>query len=247
MSSASEFTGTLLQKGLEQTHARRFGEAGQLFLQALEQVESWPDGAERSHMLGTTADRCSLAGHPDIALMALGALLESSNAGQSQRYTADLLTLANSWNRLGRLNASARVNELALGCALERDQSADAASASTNLAMLDANEGYLSRALGRLQKSLELLKKESNPHTDAITRFALIWVVDAMEADPEIALTPAAALFTGLLEYVDDQRWGAVAPAFQRLVDRYLAAHPELNSEDWKREKFPRVFGEDSK
>lgn len=245
MDSSSKAAQAFLNRGIESTRARRFGEAGQRFLQALELIEAWPDGPERSRQLGFAADLFSSTGHPDLALMALQGLLESpERSGNPGQHCADLLTLANSWSRLGRAASSAAVNEVALAHALTHRRFADAASASTNLAMNEANSGCLPEALKRLQESLKLLANDSNPDTDAITRLSLIQVVDAMQADPAIALDASADLFTRLEPHVGPERWESVAPAFNRLVDRYVAAHPDLDAEAWRRKTFPVVFAD---
>jgi tetratricopeptide (TPR) repeat protein len=246
MGSAFKDAQTLLDRAIESTGLGRFGEAGKHFLEALKIIEAWPDGPDRSRQLGLTAHLCSSAGHPDLALMALQGLLESRERSRhpAQR-CADLLTLANSWSRLGRPTASAVVNEAALAHALAHQRFADAASAQTNLAINDANSGRLPEALKRLQESLKLLSNGSNPDTDAITRLSLLQVVDAMQAEPEIALGVSADLFGRLERHVGPERWKVAAPAFHRLVDRYLAAHPELDAEAWRRKTFPLVFKEE--
>lgn len=107
----------------------------------------------------------------------------------------------------------------------------------------DANSGRLPESLKRLRASLEFLAKEANPDTDAITRLSLLQVVDAMHSDPAIALDAAADLFTHLERHVGPDRWKVATPAFHRLVDRHLAAHPEIDAEAWKQKHFPLVFG----
>ena len=229
---------------IDATRAERFGDAGEQLLHALEAVERQPDSTTRARELGLLADLCSEAGHPDLALMALQGALESGERDdRPERYCADLLTLANSWQRLERVAAAASVNAAALSYAVKHERFADAASASTNLAMVAANDGRLQDALRRLQESLDFLRRESQPDTDAITRLVLIQVVDALQADPAIALDAAGDLFTRLEPHVGPERWAPVAPAFQRLVARYTAAHPELDGDAWKRERFPLVFG----
>ena len=177
--------------------------------------------------------------------MALQGALESGEGkDHPERYCANLLTLANTWRTLGRPSASAAVNKAALSYALKHRRFGDAASASTNLAIIDANEGRLSDALKRLQRSLDLLAQDSHPDTEAITRLTLIQVVDALQADPVIALDAASDLFTRLKSHVGPERWNPVAQVFNRLVERYVASHPDLDADAWKRMRFPFVFRE---
>jgi tetratricopeptide (TPR) repeat protein len=245
MNPLSKSVEELLDQAIESSRAQRFGEAGQQFLRAIEHIETWKDGHERSQQLGLTAHLCTRAGHPDLALMALQGLLESSERrSEPGHHCADMLTLANSWIGLGRPAASEAVNRAALAHALEHRRFADAASASTNLAMIAANSGRLPEALKRLQASLEFLAKDSNPDTDAITRLSLLVVVDALQADPAIALDASGDLFTRLKPHVGPDRWKSASQAFHRLVDRYLSSHPEIDAESWKRKTYPLVFGD---
>jgi hypothetical protein len=245
MGSTVEAAERLLDAGIEHTQARRFGAAGQRFLEALAALEALPPGADRSRLLGRAAHSFQSAGHPDLALMALQDNLDSAQSKDDPgRRCADLITLASSWIQLGQAAAGVTVNQAALDHALAHHRWADAASASTNLAGQAANRGDLSGALNRLQASLGWLALEALPDTDAITRLHLIQVVDAAQAPPEIALDAATDLFDRLHSYVGLQRWRGVAPAFHRLVERWLSLHPQPDADGWKRNRFPRVFGE---
>ena len=245
MGSTVEGVRQLLDAGIEHTQARRFGAAGQRFLEALTALEALPIGADRTRLLGRAADSFARAGHPDLALMALQDILDSDQSkADPGRRCADLLTLASSWTGLGQTAAAMAVNQSALEHALAHRRWADAACASTNLAGQAASRGDLSGALNHLQASLGWLAQEAHPDTDAITRLFLIQVVDAAQAAPEIALDAASDLFDRLESHVGPQRWRGVAPAFLRLVERWLALHPQPDDSIWKRNRFPRVFGE---
>jgi tetratricopeptide (TPR) repeat protein len=235
----------VLDRAIDLTRARRFGEAGELFFASLQLIEAKPAGPTRSRLLGAAADTYSSAGHPDLGLMAVQVLLESAERRKDPAsHCADLLTLANSWSRLGRESASYAVNEMALDHAIAHHGFADAASASTNLALRDANGGNLEKALERLQRSLGYLAKDSFPDTDAITRLTLLQVANAMEVDPTFALEASKDLFSRLAKHVGPQRWNSgPADAFHGLVARYLAKHPTLDADAWKRTNFPVVFG----
>lgn len=144
MGSTVEGVRQLVDAGIEHTQARRFGAAGQRFLEALTALELLPVGADRSRLLGRAADSFARAGHPDLALMALQDILDSEQSkADPGRRCADLLTLANSWNGLRQSAAAMAVNQSALDHALAHHRWADAASASTNLAGQAANRGDL--------------------------------------------------------------------------------------------------------
>lgn len=244
--SLNDTADRLINSAIELTRAQRYGEAGALLLNALEDLEATQPRIAASEQLRALSDICLRAGHPDLALMTLRQLLDISDGvlTPSQR-TADLLTLSSCWASLARPVTSTTVNESALAFAVEHALWADAASASTNLAALAASSGHLTMALERLQTSLGYLEKDNgNPSTDAITRLLLLRVTDALGSDPEPALLASTELFDRLEPEVGRDRWEDAAPAFHRLVERHLAAHPEINADAWKRETFPRVFGE---
>jgi len=77
MGIADRSAQALLDKGIESTRASRFGEAGLYFLQALELIESWPEGGDKSKELGVISELLFRTGHPDLAVMALQGLLEA--------------------------------------------------------------------------------------------------------------------------------------------------------------------------
>ncbi|SEM36635.1 hypothetical protein SAMN04489760_1124 [Syntrophus gentianae] len=238
----------LLDQGIESTRVGQYGKAGQQYLKAIEDIETWRDGPDRLQYLQFIGFICSRSGHPDLALIAMQKLLESKECSNNPKnYCTNLITLANSWNRLGRLAASYAVNKEVMTYALLHNDFSNAASASTNLAMLEANNGHLTEALKRLKKSLELLAMDSsNCDTDVNTRLALIQVVDALhDTDPSFALEASTDLFIRLKGNIGPERWEPVAPAFHRLVDRYLVAHPELDAQTWKQKTFPYIFGEE--
>lgn len=228
------------------SRAGRHGEAGQCLLAILAEIESPPVDAERYLALGMLANTCLRTGHPDLSLMALRALPTSAVPPiPPSRRCADRLTLANCWSSLGQTEAAREVNEAALQFAIEHGCWADAASASTNLGAIDANAGRLEQALARLQASLgHLAKDDGNHDTDAVTRLALLQVVDALGGDPAPALAASTDLFTRLEPWVGRERWAAASTAFHRLVERHLAAHPEIDADAWKRKTFPQVFGD---
>ena len=237
-----------LDRAADCSQSGQHGAAGVALLHALEVAESKSVGSDRTQQLSLLANLCERVGHPDLALMAIKDLLETVNeeSDPDQRCT-NLLALANSWYQLGQLTAAEVTNEAALAHALAHLRWADAASANTNLAIAAANSGRLQDAHKRLQRSLGYLKKDDgNPDTDAITRLALLNVVDALEVDPKPALDASRCLFTRLAPQVGAARWAQAAPAFHRLVDRYLAGHVELDPLTWKQHTFPAIYGDAS-
>ena len=61
----------VLDRGIDLTRARRFGEAGELFFKSLQLIEAKAPGRARSRLLGAAANAYSTTGHPDLGLMAV--------------------------------------------------------------------------------------------------------------------------------------------------------------------------------
>ena len=183
------------------------------------------------------------SGHHDLALAAVQDALVLDEQLQDHRHLAeDLLTQGNIQMQLGRVDDAEVSYERALARSLEHGHMDNAASASTNLAILLANSGRLPQAIARLQESLAYLLEQPHLPTEIHTRLALIQAVDAAQADAAIAVDAARGLFGRPATPVDAPQWQAVEEAFERCLGRYLAEHAELDAQAWKAETFPQLF-----
>ncbi len=233
-----------ISTGLAARSNGRLHEAGRYFQKALNEFARVPDPAQRRAVLGPAAQAFESSGHHDLALVAVQDALVLDEQLQDHRHLAeDLLTQGNIQMQLGRV-ADAEVSyERALASSLAHRHLDNAASASTNLAILLANSARLPLAIARLQESLAYLEEQPHLPTEIHTRLALIQAVDAAEADAAIAVDAARGLFTRPAAPVDAPQWQAVEEAFKRCLGRYLAEHRELDAAAWKAETFPRLFG----
>jgi len=233
-----------ISTGLAARSNGRLNEAGRYFRKALNEFARMADPAQRRAVLGPAAQAFESSGHHDLALAAVQDALVLDEQLQDHRHLAeDLLTQGNIQMQLGRV-ADAEVSyERALASSLEHGHLDNAASASTNLAILRANSERLPQAIAQLQESLVYLQEQPHLPTEIHTRLALIQAVDAAHADAAIAVDAARGLFARPAAPVDAPQWQAVDAAFQRCLGRYLAEHVELDAVAWKAETFPQLFG----
>lgn len=244
MSVEAQLGDQYISTGLAARSNGRLHEAGRYFQKALNEFARVPDPAQRRAVLGPAALAFESSGHHDLALVAVRDALVLDEQLHDHRHLAeDLLTQGNIQMQLGRVAEAEQSYERALASSLEHDHLDNAASASTNLAILLANSGRLAQAIVQLQKSLAYLQEQPHLPTEIHTRLALIQAVDAAEADAAIAVDAARGLFARPAAPVDALQWQAVEEAFRRCLDRYLAGRADLDAAAWKAETFPQIFG----
>jgi len=233
-----------VKAGIQAAQRGRADDAGQHFLAALDVFAKLPDPAERRGELGPAAMAFERVGHHDIALMAVQDALELDELLNDHRHFAeDLLTLGNIQMNLGRTGEAEATYERALAICLKYGYLDDAASASTNIAILMANSDRMPLAMERLRQSLAYLAKQPHPPTEINTRLALIQAVDIAGADPAWAVDAARGLFERCAKHLRREQWQTADAAFRRSVDRYLSARGNLDGAAWKADNFPRVYG----
>lgn len=246
MSVEAQLGDQYISTGLAARSNGRLHEAGRYFRKALNEFSRMPDPAQRRAVLGPAALAFESSGHHDLALAAVQDALVLDEQLQDHRHLAeDLLTQGNIQMQLGRVDDAEVSYERALARSLEHGHLDNAASASTNLAILLANSGRLPQAISRLQESLAYLLEQPHLPTEIHTRLALIQAVDAAQADAAIAVDAARGLFGRPATPVDASQWQAVEEAFERCLARYLAEHAELDARAWKAQVFPQLFGTD--
>lgn len=243
MSVEAQLGDQYISTGLAARSNGRLDEAGRYFRKALNEFSRMPDPAQRRAVLGPAALAFESSGHHDLALAAVQDALVLDEQLQDHRHLAeDLLTQGNIQMQLGRVDDAEVSYERALARSLEHGHMDNAASASTNLAILLANSGRLPQAIARLQESLAYLLEQPHLPTEIHTRLALIQAVDAAQADAAIAVDAARGLFGRPATPVDAPQWQAVEEAFERCLGRYLVEHAELDARAWKAETFPQLF-----
>jgi len=191
------------------------------------------------------ADLLHGAGFEDLAMMALTDVLAADRQlGDERSLTNDMMTYGNVQVRLGNLGEAEATYRSLIDDTLKKADHANAASASTNLAGLLANDGFLAEARELLENSLRYLEEEAFPDTERNTLLTLIQVLDLAGAEPEAIFQHARSLEP----YAGDLP-PQVREMVTRLVDgatgRHLAEHPQPDPQTWKRQQFPWLYGDD--
>jgi len=228
---------------IEALRADRRDEARVHLLNALRRFHEIIDRGTRKSELGVFASLLERLGFPSLAFAAAGDAIELDEAlDDRRRLSEDILTRGNACMRLSIPEEAERAYRWALEMSLLKGDDGDAASASTNLAAMLGNRGRLKEALTLLKGSLTCLERQSHPHTELITRLALLQALDMEHQEAEFAIETAKRLFARFANLMRaDQRDVAVA-SLDRIIERYLKEHPEIDSTAWKAQHFPTGY-----
>lgn len=241
--TAVERSQQAVRDGIASLQNGRPDRAGVAFWHALEAVDRVDQDRERRDLLTEIAELLLNAGFHDLALMAVLDAVELDDrldlAGGKSR---NLMTHANVHVRLGNLEqADATYRELIRRCT-ESGEYANAASASTNLAGLLANDGYTAEAVRLLEDSLDYLERRPFPDTEIKTRMTLINVLAVEAGDPDRIFAVARTLL---------DRYGAQLPGpyrdlLRQFLDGAVARRLEGTATDpdaFKHDRFPELYG----
>jgi tetratricopeptide (TPR) repeat protein len=169
--------------------------AGLILWHALQTLDAVGDDDERRSLAGRLGAVCLHVGFDDIALLALDAGIElHAAAGDVRALENDRMTVGTVHFRLGNVAAAESAWRRVHADAMRNGDDANAASASTNLASLYAQEGLLPDAADLLEQSLACLAREPFPETELNTRFMYCQVLAAQGAASARVLDAAAPL-----------------------------------------------------
>lgn len=228
---------------IEALGANRRDKAARLFDEALGHFEQIDDDAQRRDELGPfalLADRC---GFPDLALMAaqLAVALDES-LGDDRARGEDLVTCGNAHLHMGNDAEALGAYRQALRLFLDIGAYGNAASASTNIALIVGNGGDMDEAIRMMYESLDYLGREPHPATEIITRIALTQALEVEGRRPEDVFAVARPVTRHAAELRPDQ-WDGLRGPLSQTVDRYVAAHPGEDAGAVKRAHLPGIFG----
>jgi len=135
--------------------------AGLILWHALRALDAVADDDERRSLAGRLGAVCRHTGFDDLALLALDVGIELHEAaGDIRALENDRMTVGTVHFRLGNLAAAESAWRRVRDDAVRNGDDANAASASTNLASLYAQEGRLPDAADLLEQSLACLARE---------------------------------------------------------------------------------------
>jgi tetratricopeptide (TPR) repeat protein len=230
-------SGYELSRGIEKS------KASQHFMNALDISASIQDQRLKQQQLSMLSIICSTNGFFDIALMAVQDALDIDTAlNDNKSLVSDYLTLGNVNSSLGKPQEAENIYRKALKIALDNHIYTDAASASTNIAMIVGNQNKLAEANTLLNNSLEYLKKAPFPETELITRFTLIQILGLLKKDPEKIIENAKIVYSKYATLLIPEMKNNINKYLKKAIDQYLQDHPELNTLTWKQQEFPWLF-----
>jgi len=216
--------------GIEALKQNRRDEAGMHFNRALDHYEEIEDMAERRSELGTFALLLDRVGFPDLALMTAQEAVELDKQLGDQRHLAeDIVTCGNAELHMGNTDDALSHYSRALDVCVANGDLDNAASTSTNIALIIGNRGEMNKAIRMMYESLDYLAQQPNPATEIITRIALSQALEAEGRPPEDIFAVARPIVRFADKLRPDQ-WDGLRGPLEDTVQRYVQLHPEANS-----------------
>jgi len=130
----------------------------------------------------------------------------------------------------------------ALQLCLENGDFDNAASASTNLAGIIANQDKMPEAITLLRNSLGYLQKKAHPDTEKITRLTLVQALGLQKESPEELIDVAEKLLNRFGHELAPDHIKVIAPYIDKAVNQYLQANSQIDPQAWKAAHFPRLY-----
>jgi tetratricopeptide (TPR) repeat protein len=234
-----------VRAGVAAIRQGRKDEAGLYLLRALQYLDDVQDLRERRNLLSEVSEFFLSAGFEDLALMAVLDALEADKQLDFERgLVKDSMTYANIHTRLENLEQAGASYRSILDRCLKNGDYANAASASTNLAGILANENYLGEATQLLENSLEYLKVEDFRDTEINTRLMLIQVLELRKTDPQRTFDEARTLLDRFANDLPPQYREVLAQFVESALKRCSQDRLDVDVEEWKRREFPELCGD---
>lgn len=230
---------TEADKGIEAGNMRQTDRASLHFNNALNLAEDLEDERTRRDEISLLATLFEMYDFPDLALPAAEEAVELDHSlGLDSLLGQDLLTVGNAHSMMENTVKAEALFQEALEIFLKRDEWANAASASTNIAGIVANGGDIPRAIEILKTSLEYLVREPFDDTEINTRLTLLQAMELEGHDIEHTIENARLLCSRFWDKMTDMHRNVAREFVARAVER----HPSSNSAAWKVETFPMLY-----
>ena len=211
--------------------------------QALDGLGAVPDPRARRDQYARLASMFVRLNAADRGLQAAQEAVELDRAlGDRNLEGQDILLCGTAIAALGNLPGAIAAYRQAREMFIEDENWANAASATTNIAIM-VGQDDLDEGIGLLEESLTYLERQAFPDTEITTRIALIQALVAANKPTERVFDVADKLFGNFLGQLrPDQRENSVGPLEQAL-DRHMLQHPELDPAVFRAQKFPMLYG----
>ena len=233
-----------VEKGVESLQQGNMDSASNHFWNALDCLGDIQDERMRRDELGPLALYFLNLGLYDLAIMASSeAITLDKKLGEPRQLAEDIVTHGNANMSLGNMDEAMKYYREALQLCLDNGDFDNAASASTNMATLFAEQGNYQESITLLRNSLDYVKKMPHPNTEKNTYLTLIQVLDLAKGDPNELLDAAKKLLEKYAHEIPQEHLNAITPHIDRAVQQYLKVNADVDPEKWKSEYLPQLYG----
>ena len=240
--NAAEKGTNAANEGIRALRENRRDRAAMHFNAALDHFEDMEDPESRRGELGPFALMADQVGFPDIALLAAKEAVElSKQLGDVRHLAEDLVTCGNANLHMGNMDEALSYYRRARDMCVENGDFDNAASASTNMAVVVGNSGSMDEAIHMLYQSLDYLAQKSHPQTEVITRIALTQALEAELRPPEDIFAVARPVAAFAKDLRPDQ-WDGLRGPLEQTIRRFTQLHPEVDPVSVKTDALPGLF-----
>ena len=232
-----------INRGIEALKVHDRGGAVDHFQRALDGLEGVADLESRRDEFANMAMLFCQLDVPDLGLLAAReAVAIDEQLNDRSLFAQDTHLCGVAMHRLGSLAGAEQAYRDARQIFIDDKDWANAASATTNLAILVGQED-IKQKIELLEESLVYLGRYELPDTEITTRIALIQALVVDNRPSERVFEVATGLLERFLNRLrPDQRQNSIGP-LEQAIDRYLAKHPDVDPVVWKARSFPMLYG----
>lgn len=233
-----------VQKGMDAIAAGNNDLGSRHFWTATDILATIQDDSKKRDEMSSLAYIFTRYGFHDLALIEASELVViDEKLGNNRNLAEDLLALGNANTNLGQADKAEENYNRALKICLKKGYYSNAASASTNIAGIKAEQNKMDDAIALLRKSLEFLEKEPFPETERNTLLTLIQVLGITDKYPEELIESAKRLFKKFQNEITPKYIKVISPYIDNAVKKFLGQNPAINPLQWKAMNLPQIYG----
>ncbi len=200
------------------------------------------DDAEKRKNLGKYTVTLDQIGFYDLALeVAIEAIELDKKLNDEQHLAEDIMACGNANLHLNNEDLALKYYKQALEMSLKSGHLNNAASATTNMALIIGNQGNMKEAVDLLYKSLTYLSKMPFPRTEIITRIALSEALEEEKETPEVIFSVARPI-VNLINEMHPAQLNQLRITLDDTIRRYLQSHPNESLGEVKEKYLPGIF-----
>lgn len=232
-----------IRQGIRSVQQGQSEIAGLHFLSALEQFDGVVPLDVRREELSVAAEVMLGAGFEDLALMAvLDALNLDDSLNLPDSLRNDRITCANIHVGLKNIEQAEEMYETILEECLKASDYSNAASASTNLASILADEQYYQEALQLIEKSLSYVKVQPFPDTELKTLLMKIQILEHLQGQAERTFDVIRIVLDRFNRDLPPPYRQFLVQSVDSACERFTLDSSKTDLDRWKKDNFPELF-----